>query len=893
MKSQETDNGRHAATEPYDLWSKGRAMKAHRFMCRFILLYMFWGGLGGEGVMLVPSAGYAQPLTTIGSPGFDMVLDSTRQQLFVSVPYQNEVVIISTQTQQILKRVLVGSVPQGIDLSHDGTTLYVALNGAGEVALINLQTFNITRINVEAMLGTSLVYDVIEAKPNRVFVSGSPNSYSGTSAYIAMIKRDENDAVVRVADNRVIRYAPWFEASPDTQFLYISERNSSTASLYKMNLSADADSIVLEDQTSSSQNVLQRLVLSPDGSRIYMQDGRVLDTTIFNLIGNVEPGIPLLNQEGTLLYVGESSSYYYSSKKIRTYDTTTLTQVGQMVFSSSIQHLALSPDSTSLFVLAGNSLYAVELQNGIPVDNIPPPVPNMYYLTVADGQLSIRWNSNSESDLSHFVLYRSLTDGFTPSAGDSIARVNKTYNSYLDTGLTNHTTYYYRVTAVDSSGNKSLPSAQVSGAPRDVSAPAAPANLTATAGNGRIGLLWSANTESDLSHYLVLRRLNYSYPNVQDSIARVYKPTTIYDDVNVTNGLTYYYRIVAVDSSGNFSYGSNTASADPATPFIIDSIRDVPNDQGHRVRIRWKRIATDVSGISSSKLISKYTVWRRIDPSLSTVARKQLGVTATPPGGWDFVREVPAVQDSFYHVIVPTLADSTFDGIYHSVFFVRAHGTDPLAHFETQPDSGYSIDNLEPSIPVGTKVVGITTEGDVTLAWDDPVDADFNYCEVFRSNDANFTIPVMAGKTPETEFTDSGLPMGTTVYYRLAVYDFAGNRSEYSEPLEVLVHPVGIEGAAGTTIPKAYSLDQNAPNPFNPNTTIRYGLPKTSFVDLVIYDMLGREVRRLVQEALPAGYHTVVWDGRNSHGLEVASGVYFYQIRSDDFREMKKMTLIK
>ena len=94
-------------------------------------------------------------------------------------------------------------------------------------------------------------------------------------------------------------------------------------------------------------------------------------------------------------------------------------------------------------------------------------------------------------------------------------------------------------------------------------------------------------------------------------------------------------------------------------------------------------------------------------------------------------------------------------------------------------------------------------------------------------------------------------------------------------------------------LPGQYSLAQNHPNPFNPQTTIRYTLPKASHVELVVYDVLGRQVRRLVQGVQPAGYHTVVWNGRNSHGQMVASGLYFYRIASGSFSETKKMVLLK
>jgi hypothetical protein len=93
--------------------------------------------------------------------------------------------------------------------------------------------------------------------------------------------------------------------------------------------------------------------------------------------------------------------------------------------------------------------------------------------------------------------------------------------------------------------------------------------------------------------------------------------------------------------------------------------------------------------------------------------------------------------------------------------------------------------------------------------------------------------------------------------------------------------------------PSEFDLSQNYPNPFNPSTKIEFTLAKSGFVTLQIYDVLGRKVRTLVSEELSSGYKSVIWDGKNEDGDEVASGVYFYQLKVGDFSEPKKMLLLK
>ena len=92
----------------------------------------------------------------------------------------------------------------------------------------------------------------------------------------------------------------------------------------------------------------------------------------------------------------------------------------------------------------------------------------------------------------------------------------------------------------------------------------------------------------------------------------------------------------------------------------------------------------------------------------------------------------------------------------------------------------------------------------------------------------------------------------------------------------------------GTTIPSEYSLSQNYPNPFNPSTVINYSLPKSVYVKLVVYDLLGREVETLVNGLYNAGNYKVDFDGAN-----LASGVYLYRIKAEDFEDVRKMLLVK
>ncbi|MCK4578355.1 MAG: T9SS type A sorting domain-containing protein, partial [Candidatus Marinimicrobia bacterium] len=83
------------------------------------------------------------------------------------------------------------------------------------------------------------------------------------------------------------------------------------------------------------------------------------------------------------------------------------------------------------------------------------------------------------------------------------------------------------------------------------------------------------------------------------------------------------------------------------------------------------------------------------------------------------------------------------------------------------------------------------------------------------------------------------------------------------------------------------------PNPFNPNTSLRYELPMATDVVLVVYDILGREVIRLVDEHKDAGYHQVIWQGQDRFGRSVSSGVYITRLVTRQYTKARKMVLLK
>ena len=96
-----------------------------------------------------------------------------------------------------------------------------------------------------------------------------------------------------------------------------------------------------------------------------------------------------------------------------------------------------------------------------------------------------------------------------------------------------------------------------------------------------------------------------------------------------------------------------------------------------------------------------------------------------------------------------------------------------------------------------------------------------------------------------------------------------------------------------TPEPLGFMLYENYPNPFNPETTIKFDIVNDESVELVVFDLNGRKVKTLINTTLSAVTHEAKWQGRNDSGRDVVSGVYLYQLRVDDRITLKKMTLVR
>jgi len=150
---------------------------------------------------------------------------------------------------------------------------------------------------------------------------------------------------------------------------------------------------------------------------------------------------------------------------------------------------------------------------------------------------------------------------------------------------------------------------------------------------------------------------------------------------------------------------------------------------------------------------------------------------------------------------------------------------------------------------------------------------------------------VIASDITDTTYVVTNRPEGE-YYYTVRAKDAEDQWSNFSNREIAIVHPqTSVDN--GNPVPSAFSLSQNYPNPFNPQTNIEFSLGVDSKVELTVYNILGTKVRTLVNSELEAGEHSVLFDGLNDNGQQVAAGVYFYNLKTADQSLTRRMVLLK
>jgi len=324
----------------------------------------------------------------------------------------------------------------------------------------------------------------------------------------------------------------------------------------------------------------------------------------------------------------------------------------------------------------------------------------------------------------------------------------------------------------------------------------------------------------------------------------------------------------------------------------ISSVLDVPNDQGGKVSLFWTRSYCDTN-IST---LPYYSIWRAIphEDFAKLDFTQRISITSdfslpkyriTSSDGknyfWEWVANQPAHKFHEYSYSAPTLFDSmsTTNGKHY--FLISAHTNNPDIFYDSNIDSGYSVDNLSPDAPKNFKAEYIN--GYVVLHWNNNSESDLKGYDLYRGiSDDELTFLTF---TADTSFIDMNPGMNNK--YAIAAKDVHDNESKIiSFNLTDIIN--------SENKPTEFVLFQNYPNPFNPSTSIKYGLSSQSYVRLEIYNVLGEKIVTLIDAEQPANYYSIEWKA------DVPSGMYFYRLEAIDinnpskkFIDTKKMLLVR
>lgn len=361
-----------------------------------------------------------------------------------------------------------------------------------------------------------------------------------------------------------------------------------------------------------------------------------------------------------------------------------------------------------------------------------------------------------------------------------------------------------------------------------------------------------------------------------------------------------------LDQRNNLSYDLYAQNVDKwgklgvASPNIV-SVKDIPNDQGGRVRVSWNASYLDAY---PNYLIGSYWLWRQVPTSIAEAALRSgharlLAAGEAPDGTrgrvlrvttdalqtnyWEFVTSQIANAFPNYSLDTATPGDSTGTTNPQTLFMIEARGSGHQS-WDSVPLGGYSVDNLPPAAPA--PFTGAYASGTTYLHWGENSEPDLAGYRLYRGNSAGF-VPGpgnLVSAQPDTGYNDSG---AAGSYYKLSAVDVHGNESLFA-----ILGPSGTTGVSGA-VPGATFFERPVPNPAASVTTLRYGLPRETRVDLAIYDATGRRVRALLSVVEPAGEYAAKWDLRDDAGHPVGAGLYFVRLSAEGRTLSRRMVTLR
>ena len=495
--------------------------------------------------------------------------------------------------------------------------------------------------------------------------------------------------------------------------------------------------------------------------------------------------------------------------------------------------------------------------------------------TQPDSTATVTFTWATDKLASSFVDYDTLSDLSTQVTTGT--QTGATSHSVTLTGLELGRTYYFQVGS-ENVLDQSVPRPQAKSdldsvttpADVDLTEPAPPATATAVPGSGAVLLRWDASTDaSGIMGYNITRNSTTIATNVTE--VELLDPTA-------TNDTTYTYTVTAIDNAGNVGTSATSTSAvTPGTSQVATAPTATTPATGDTVSLKPVLVVANATAVSGdpSRATLTYTFQVATDAGFTSVIASREGVdegTTGNPTNWQVLDlgqpDSTALSDGVTYYWRSTASDGSFAGEWSAGQSFVASAATPtsvtLATMAAESDRGVVIVTWS----IGTP---------------DPALSGFH---VLRSLNRDGGFERLTGElitgNDVFEFRDGAVQVNQRYFYMIESVSALGEMRRFG--------PISLRVGA----PSTFALNQNAPNPFNPATTIRFDLPNPTKVSLIVYNILGQEVVRLLNdEAMAAGFHEVSWNGMSQRGGATASGIYVYRIEAGEFSKARKMLLLK
>jgi fibronectin type 3 domain-containing protein len=503
-------------------------------------------------------------------------------------------------------------------------------------------------------------------------------------------------------------------------------------------------------------------------------------------------------------------------------------------------------------------------------------------VSVPGGDLWLTWDAIDENDVVHIYIERSENGG----PYSTIAQVSPDNGDYLDTGLNPASVYSYRLRCRDFAGQLGYYSnivEEIAGRPQS------PENPVAQSGNEQVTLTWEHPDDPTIVNYKIYRALGFH--GDFNLLATLPPADSSYIDFDVTNRYVYSYYLTSISNFGVESYPSDTLFAFPFAPgregiLVVNGID-------------WPTYPEAIAFYENNTLtgIFPYYFWDLFDSTPFYIFDPDiiLGQGELPEFLFNAFQTIIWAGNRYagdfdhWENNLNIIIDFLTSGGYlvlptrHGHYFFNSELTYFAGIDSTSWLTGMYPNELISTHPDLTDISSIASQSFCNFTM---ITGPYT-TRLWKPDDANYD-DYAAGFIAE--------PPGQGKFVYIAGRSYRWNRGDLRYNMEVILGQFfGMSGIDENNIalPDKFVLYQNYPNPFNPNTTLKFGLPVQSDVRLTVYDILGREVTVLLNENLEAGYHEIIWDGKNRQGKDIASGVYFYRLETEDLSDIKKMLLLK